>query len=62
MAEIAEMGIRFMDTIPLDNSLWIPSINIVRSKFAYYLLTLLLHLLPAIIIDTALKLAGKKPM
>ncbi|OXU23253.1 hypothetical protein TSAR_012798 [Trichomalopsis sarcophagae] len=62
MAEIAEMGIGFMETIPLENSIWLPSIKIVRSKLAYYLLTLLLHLLPAVIIDTAFKLAGKKPM
>lgn len=62
MAEVAQMGIRLTEKIPLEDILWVPNITIATSKFVYYVLTLLLHLLPALMIDTVLKIAGKKPM
>ena len=60
MSEIAQMGIRVTDKTPLEGVLWIPNITIARSKVVYYFLTLLLHLLPAILIDSVLKISGKK--
>ena len=62
MAEVAEMGVRFMEKIPLEGAIWKPSITIARNKVVYYLLTLILHIIPALFIDAALKLSGRKPM
>ncbi|KAJ8688008.1 hypothetical protein QAD02_023803 [Eretmocerus hayati] len=62
MVEIAEMGLRYVHEIPLDDVIWKPSLIIARDKMTYYILTLLLHFLPALLIDSLLKLAGRKPM
>ncbi|KAL7304301.1 hypothetical protein TKK_0003102 [Trichogramma kaykai] len=60
MAEIAQMGISFTEKIPLEDIIWIPSITIATNKFTFYCLMMVLHLLPALLIDGVLKLAGKK--
>nr|QGV11525.1 FAR5 [Tetrastichus brontispae] len=62
MAEIGEMGIRLTEKVPLEDIIWRPAATVTSVKTVYYLLTLILHLLPAYIIDFLLKMAGKKPM
>lgn len=46
---------------PFDQTLWAPGGSVTNWKAYNYVKVILLHVLPAIIIDTALKLSGKKP-
>ncbi|XP_014207378.1 putative fatty acyl-CoA reductase CG5065 [Copidosoma floridanum] len=62
MSEIVEMGLLHTKDIPLEGILWIPNITISTNKFVYYILTMLLHILPALMIDSILKVSGRKPM
>ncbi|XP_011498955.1 PREDICTED: putative fatty acyl-CoA reductase CG5065 [Ceratosolen solmsi marchali] len=62
MSVIVDLGLRFTEKIPLENILWVPQVVIASNKYVYYILTLLLHLLPSLVIDMFLKFAGKKPM
>ncbi|XP_017779531.1 PREDICTED: fatty acyl-CoA reductase 1 [Nicrophorus vespilloides] len=47
---------------PLSNSLWYPSKSETSNITIYYILVMLLHFLPAIVLDGLLKLFNKKPM
>lgn len=60
--EVIALGLRTNAKLPLDGVLWYPRTTITTNRVIYYIMTLLLHLLPALIIDSILKLSGKKPM
>lgn len=47
---------------PIKNMIWYPNCVLTKSSSYYYILVILLHVLPAIFIDTLLKLLGKKAM
>ncbi|XP_015116093.1 putative fatty acyl-CoA reductase CG5065 [Diachasma alloeum] len=60
--ELNNMGMRVIDKYPLEGNVWRPGAFHTKSKTVYYLLVLLLHLLPGMVIDTILKFSGRKPM
>ncbi|XP_049883831.1 putative fatty acyl-CoA reductase CG5065 [Pectinophora gossypiella] len=62
MGELVETGRKISEMYPLNDMLWNVGGNITKCKFLHYIKVLFVHLLPAIIIDTILRLLGKKPM
>ncbi|XP_076668282.1 putative fatty acyl-CoA reductase CG5065 [Andrena cerasifolii] len=55
-------GLAINETTPLEGIIWYPRTTLTSSSFYHYLLTLILHLLPALLIDGFLKLKGRQPM
>lgn len=47
---------------PLEKMIWAPGGSIARFRITNYIKTVLLHILPAILIDYGLKLTGRKPL
>nr|XP_032525768.1 fatty acyl-CoA reductase 1-like [Danaus plexippus plexippus] len=62
MGQIVELGMEISKKIPLDSLVWHPCGGLTSSKLVNYVKVLLLHLLPALLVDGILKLIGKKPM
>ncbi|CAL1678654.1 unnamed protein product [Lasius platythorax] len=62
MRELCNMMIRFSEEIPCEGVLWTPSILLTESLIMHYVLTILWHILPAILIDLLLKLLGHQPV
>ncbi|CAK9831247.1 Putative fatty acyl-CoA reductase CG5065 [Anthophora retusa] len=60
--EMIAMGLRTIETMPLEGILWYPRTFLTDSRILHYVLTLLFHLLPALIIDGILKMIGREPM
>ncbi|CAK9805522.1 Putative fatty acyl-CoA reductase CG5065 [Anthophora quadrimaculata] len=60
--EMIAMGFRTIEKIPLEGIVWYPRTFLTGSRILHYVLTLLCHLLPALIIDGILKLIGREPM
>ncbi|XP_015586726.1 fatty acyl-CoA reductase 1 isoform X2 [Cephus cinctus] len=61
-AEIVEMGLRMTEEIPLEGILWYPNTLTTNSKLLYYILTMILHFFPALILDGFLKMSGRREM
>ncbi|XP_029168438.1 fatty acyl-CoA reductase 1-like isoform X2 [Nylanderia fulva] len=59
---ICKMGFQLLDEIPFEQTLWTPGVIITNNSIIYYILTMLLHILPAILIDLILKLTKHKPI
>ncbi|KAK9295205.1 hypothetical protein QLX08_010398 [Tetragonisca angustula] len=47
---------------PMNDVLWYPFCILLANKYVYNVLNIFLHILPAFIMDTILKLRGKEPM
>ncbi|XP_028034947.1 putative fatty acyl-CoA reductase CG5065 [Bombyx mandarina] len=62
MNEVVEMGRSLAKDMPLDGMLWSVGGNLTTSKTWHYLKVLILHLLPAVFVDTLLRILGRKPM
>ncbi|XP_053986401.1 putative fatty acyl-CoA reductase CG5065 [Hylaeus volcanicus] len=60
--ELVAMGHRINRNTPLEGIIWYPRTYITTSTFIHYILTWIVHLIPAIFIDALLKLSGRKPM
>ncbi|XP_031839480.1 putative fatty acyl-CoA reductase CG5065 [Nomia melanderi] len=60
--ELVAMGLRANEKMPLDGIIWYPRTFLTPNRFLHYVLTLLVHLLPALLIDGILKLTGGRPM
>ncbi|KYN06164.1 Fatty acyl-CoA reductase 1 [Cyphomyrmex costatus] len=48
--------------VPFEGALWTPHTILTDNLILFYILTMLLHILPAILIDLILKFAGRRPM
>lgn len=59
---IVQIGLDLTRDVPLDNIIWKPQTTITNSYLMYYILVLLLHILPAILLDTIMKLFGIRPI
>ncbi|XP_055680430.1 putative fatty acyl-CoA reductase CG5065 [Lutzomyia longipalpis] len=59
--EVVALGKDLAPQWPFDKTLWYPGGNVTNWKMYNYIKVILLHVLPAIIIDTAFKISGKKP-
>ncbi|CAK1546456.1 unnamed protein product [Leptosia nina] len=62
IGEIIEHGKEILKEVPLDNMLWISDGGVTKSRLEYNLKVLILHLLPAILVDIILRIVGKQPM
>ncbi|XP_076280186.1 putative fatty acyl-CoA reductase CG5065 [Lasioglossum baleicum] len=60
--EIVTLGLKSNAERPLDGIIWYPRTVLTKSRFLHYVLTLLVHLLPSLIIDRVLKMTGRRPM
>ncbi|GAB0087096.1 Fatty acyl-CoA reductase [Sergentomyia squamirostris] len=59
--EVVALGKELSPQWPFDKTLWAPGGSVTNWKMYNYVKVILLHVLPAIIIDTALKVSGQKP-
>jgi len=59
---IVSIGFGILKDIPLSGVIWNPSTKITKNFLIYYISMLLLHILPAILLDTIMKLFGLPPM
>ncbi|CAL1683757.1 unnamed protein product [Lasius platythorax] len=59
--EFCDKARRLMDEIPFEGVVWTPYPIFTESFTKYYILTILLHILPAVLIDLILKLLGHRP-
>ena len=50
------------DEIPLEGTVWIPKTILTDNYVLFYILTILLHVLPAMLIDLILICLGRRPM
>jgi len=48
--------------IPLEQAVWTPNVMFINNFVLYYILNMLLHILPAMLIDLILKLSGRRSM
>lgn len=60
--EVAKIGFQAQEKVPLEGILWRPGVIYVKTRFLYFILVLLLHILPSTILDGVLKISGKEPM
>ncbi|CAL1687696.1 unnamed protein product [Lasius platythorax] len=59
---LVEMGYQLVEQIPLENIIWSPGSTTTTSRSFYYFLVLIMHILPALLIDGILMLFGARPM
>ncbi|CAL7946734.1 unnamed protein product [Xylocopa violacea] len=60
--ELVALGLRTNENTPLEGTVWYPRTFMTSNRLLHYVLTLFLHVLPALIIDETLKLTGREPM
>jgi len=48
--------------VPLERIVWTPNMMYINNFVLFYILTMLLHILPAILVDLILKLSGHRSM
>lgn len=60
--EISNMGFDITKKIPLEGILWSPSLITTTSYATFFVLTMLLHILPALLVDGFTKLLRMRPM
>lgn len=60
MGEMVDMGLSLLEKIPVGKVVWVPSAIITPSYFLYNFFFFFTHLIPALIADVGLKLAGEK--
>lgn len=56
------MGLKINKEIPVEGIIWYPQTFITSNRFLHFVLTLLIHVIPALIIDEVLKIMGRQPM
>ncbi|XP_072763220.1 fatty acyl-CoA reductase 1-like isoform X1 [Anoplolepis gracilipes] len=57
-----KIGYQIVKEIPFENTIWTPNIILTDNATLYYILTILLHILPAMLIDLILILTKHQPM
>jgi fatty acyl-CoA reductase len=62
MYALVKLGLNITKEIPLENIVWTRNTIFTESNIVFYILTILLHILPAMLVDLILKLCGSKPM
>ncbi|CAH1642238.1 unnamed protein product [Spodoptera littoralis] len=62
MGEMIAMGRQIYPSVPINDMLWTPGGSLTKSKTLHFIKVIFLHLLPAILVDTILWVAGRKPM
>ncbi|XP_018354808.1 PREDICTED: putative fatty acyl-CoA reductase CG5065 isoform X2 [Trachymyrmex septentrionalis] len=62
LESMVSLGLGLTKDVPMDNILWKPGTTITKNFLIYYVLILLLHILPAIFLDGVMKLFGVRPI
>ncbi|XP_014478672.1 PREDICTED: fatty acyl-CoA reductase 1-like isoform X2 [Dinoponera quadriceps] len=62
MMQIQQTGFEIVRQIPIEGIIWSPHTTLTKNRWMYYILMLLLHVLPALCIDSIIKLCGARPM
>lgn len=62
LEQIIDMGKEIQHEAPMEKVLWLPGGGLTRWRLINYIRVILLHILPAFIIDAGLKLKGEKPL
>ncbi|XP_050584483.1 putative fatty acyl-CoA reductase CG5065 isoform X2 [Bombus affinis] len=60
--ELVAMGLRLNEETPLEGIIWYPRTILTSNRLLHYVLTLLTHVLPALIIDETLNAMGRRRM
>ncbi|KOC68039.1 Putative fatty acyl-CoA reductase, partial [Habropoda laboriosa] len=60
--ELVAMGLRTIRQIPLEGIIWFPRTLLTTNRLFHYVLTLFVHLLPALIIDGVFKMTCRQTM
>lgn len=55
-----QLALKYGKKLPSVKSIWCYSMTVVQNYYLYYILSLILHIIPAIIIDAGLFLTGKE--
>ncbi|XP_046742826.1 fatty acyl-CoA reductase 1-like [Diprion similis] len=59
--DMMNLAFKTVAELPLEGCLWLPNTTMYSNIFMYYLTVWIFHLIPALVIDTVLKLSGAKP-
>ncbi|KAL6419649.1 hypothetical protein ACFW04_011299 [Cataglyphis niger] len=62
LQEFVNRGNKIINKIPLEVYFWTITSFITESAIMHYVLTILWHIIPAIILDSVLKFSGRQPM
>jgi len=62
IGEVTEIGLKLTEEIPLNSTLWKPSVILTKYQAWYYVTVIFLHLIPGLLIDGLIKLGGNKPL
>lgn len=62
LEQVQDVCIELIVDYPLAKMLWHPFLYITCSKYFYFLLVVVYHLLPALLIDGIMNLLGTKPL
>ncbi|CAG4978355.1 unnamed protein product [Colias eurytheme] len=60
--DMRDLGLKVVETVPFDDTLWAPSGGITSSRFKYNMSVIFEHLLPALAVDAIFVMMGKKPI
>ncbi|XP_020296922.1 fatty acyl-CoA reductase 1-like [Pseudomyrmex gracilis] len=60
--KILRVGQRFTCDIPFEKLLWKPSTIAIKSHSLYYIMVLIIHIMPAVVLDAMLKIVRLRPM
>ena len=60
VGELITMSLGCLEKLPLNSAMWYPNNSARNSALVYNIEAILLHMLPAMIIDGILKLSGRK--
>ncbi|RLU20288.1 hypothetical protein DMN91_006895 [Ooceraea biroi] len=60
--KFADISARLLEQIPFEKMIWMPSNSTTSNYLKYYILIILLHIMPALFIDGILKLLNINPM
>jgi len=61
-SEHVQIAFKVAKDIPFEGIIWLPHTNLTNNYLKYYILAILLHILPALLIDGILKLLHRRPM
>ncbi|XP_020298375.1 fatty acyl-CoA reductase 1-like [Pseudomyrmex gracilis] len=62
LGQLIRVGFRAVYDIPLERTIWKPQTIMTNSSLLYYILVLVLHIVPALLIDAVLKILRLRPM
>lgn len=58
---LIDLGLSMVKDVPLTEALWVPSDETTTSKTYFTVKSWFAHLLPALVVDLVLRIAGKEP-